>query len=100
MCIILHCTALPSINRCINRLVGKGLQFQLQVVLRSHNQEDEILSRATKASRLDRTAERTRDSQPAEMQRREEWGLVALEDVPAGAFICEWAGQYVLGGMI
>ena len=27
------------------------------------------------------------------------WDVIVLEDVPAGAFVCEWTGQYVLGGI-
>lgn len=80
----------------MNRVVGNGLQFQLQVTTLSNALRDEKL---LKAARPEASNERMFKKGSVAANKREEWAVIVLEDVPSGAFICEWTGQYVLGGI-
>ena len=101
--IILSCYLLCSILSCLNRVVGRGFQFQLHLIQRKaqcdSNNNGIQSPPPLKTARLDTTIQVMSDNHHNinDMEPRE-WALVALEDIPIGAFICEWTGQYVLGG--
>lgn len=72
------------------------MQFQLQITSDLHDSRRGLGHRRLKAPRLDFAAV---DSPDGDGDSDGRWNVIVLEDVPAGAFVCEWTGQYVLGGL-
>lgn len=107
----------------MNRVVGNGIQFQLSIVLKrgrsfiptvheqksppaqvQHNSRTQVASQSPSGAaaiatspgprKRSRTVNGDNDNVVKEQK---QWGIFALQDIPVGAFVCEFVGQYVRG---
>ena len=97
-----------SLIRCVNRTVGNGLQFSLQVcpvripVMQTtmgnksahHHSSMPIIQDQARGSHKRPVVDMSTTKGPQDSK----WTVVTLEDIPMGAFICEYVGQYIVGG--